>query len=303
MKQSVVINCFPSSVSQYRCGYTIVAIDVIRATTTAITAVALGRRCFVADTLESARRIATGLPGALLVGELSGDMPEGFDMNNSPAELTRRNDVERPMVLLSTSGTQLAYNASRCEEPAYLACFRNFTAVARQLAGRHERVAIIGAGSRNDFREEDQMCCAWIAEQLINSGSVAEDRQTMEIVEHWSGLPPSACSISNSVAYLRRTGQLEDFDFIMAHIDDLDVAYAMEGDEVVVAAGAGQYDAGGTRRCSTPTTAPERLTISLPSRARQVHPITPNAEDAPGPTHAVAEPMQADGMVSVTRGE
>ena len=297
MKESVVINCFPSSVSQYQRGYAVVAIDVIRATTMAITSVTLGRRCFVADTLESAQRIATNLPHALLAGELGGDMPDGFDMNNSPAQLARRDDVERPIVVLSTSGTQLACNSSRCEEPAYLACFRNFTAVARQLAGRHERVAVIGAGSRNEFREEDQMCCAWIDEQLIKAGFVAEDRQTMEVIERWSGLPPAACSISNSVAYLRRTGQLEDFDFIMAHIDDLDVVYTMQGDEVVAGAGSvvcesatRVHPASGTFLAeSKESTVLDRLTISLPTKARQVHP-TSGAEHAPDPTHAVVGP-------------
>ena len=43
MKPRVVIDCFPSSVAKYRTGYTVVAIDVIRATTTAITAVLSGR--------------------------------------------------------------------------------------------------------------------------------------------------------------------------------------------------------------------------------------------------------------------
>ena len=303
MKESVVINCFPSSVSQYQRGYAVVAIDVIRATTMAITSVTLGRRCFVADTLESAQRIATNLPDALLAGELGGDVPDGFDMNNSPSQLALRDDVERPIVVLSTSGTQLACSASRCEEPAYLACFRNFTAVARQLAGRHERVAVIGAGSRNEFREEDQMCCAWIAEQLMKAGYVAENRQTKEVIERWSGLPPAACSISNSVAYLRRTGQLEDFDFIMAHIDDLDVVYTVQGDEVVAGAGsvlcdaarARVHPASGTLAESGESTVPDRRTISLPTRARQMLP-TSDAEHAPDSTQAVVAPTRAVSM-------
>ena len=28
------------------------------------------------------------------------------------------------------------------------------------------RVAVIGAGSKGEFREEDQICCAWIAAGL-----------------------------------------------------------------------------------------------------------------------------------------
>ncbi len=244
MRPSVVIDCFPSSVARYQHGYAIVAIDVIRATTMAITAVALGRRCFVADTLEAAHSIASRLSQPLLAGELAGDVPLGFDMNNSPAELVESDDLHRPLVLLSSSGTQLVCNASQCAEGAYLACFRNFTAVARHVAGLHSRIAVIGAGSRAEFREEDQMCCAWIAEQLIDSGYAAENVDTMKMVERWSGAPPSACRISNSVAYLRRTEQLRDLEFILAHIDDVNEPYAVRDDEVIAVEIAKQAESG-----------------------------------------------------------
>ena len=54
MKRSVIIDFLPESVRRYRSGWAIVAIDVIRATTTAITAAATGRRCFPAPTIEAA---------------------------------------------------------------------------------------------------------------------------------------------------------------------------------------------------------------------------------------------------------
>jgi hypothetical protein len=58
MADTVVINCFPESARQYLSGYAIVAIDVIRATTMAITAAAAGRRCFPVPTLEAAFDLA-----------------------------------------------------------------------------------------------------------------------------------------------------------------------------------------------------------------------------------------------------
>ena len=50
MPKSVVIDYLPESARRYRSGWAIVAVDVIRATTTAITAAATGRRCFPAPT-------------------------------------------------------------------------------------------------------------------------------------------------------------------------------------------------------------------------------------------------------------
>ena len=82
------------------------------------------------------------------------------------------------------------------------------------------------------------MCCAWVAELLVNAGYRAEDRETTKIIERWSGAAVTACDAGNSVAYLRRSGQLRDFDFIVAHVDDLDLVSAIEGNELV----AGESD-------------------------------------------------------------
>ncbi|HET6492307.1 MAG TPA: 2-phosphosulfolactate phosphatase, partial [Burkholderiales bacterium] len=143
-----------------------------------------------------------------------------------------RADIERPMVLVSSSGTQLLYNARFCDA-AYAACFRNHEAVAEHVAGRHARVAVIGAGSRGEFREEDQMCCAWIAGRLIERGYVADDSNTAAIVERWRGAPVEACLTSKSAGYLKRSKQLDDLDFVLTHVNDLDAVFALDDDEVV----------------------------------------------------------------------
>ena len=112
MSKTVVIDCFPESARHYSEAYTIVAVDVIRATTTAITSVNLGRRCFAVPNIEAALPLAARLSDPLLVGELGGNMPYGFHLTNSPAQIaTRDYDAKRPMILLSSSGTQLIHNA------------------------------------------------------------------------------------------------------------------------------------------------------------------------------------------------
>ena len=111
MKGTVVIDCLPESAERYRDRYAIVVVDVIRATTVATTAVSMGRRVFPAKTTDDASVIAATLKDPLLVGELGGNMPYGFDLTNSPVQITARKDVHRPMVLVSSSGTQLLLNA------------------------------------------------------------------------------------------------------------------------------------------------------------------------------------------------
>ncbi len=232
MQPTVVIDCFPSCVPRYRNGYAVVAVDVIRASTTAITAVATGRRCFPVASVEEALQVKSGLPDALLVGEIAGDVPAPFELNNSPAKLALRDDVHRPIVLLSSAGTQIMRQACDCDA-AYVACFRNYKAVAQHLARHHDRVAVIGAGTRSEFREEDQMCCAWIAEELLLAGFGAENHQTLNLVARWSGVAPEACLASRSAAFLTRTGQLDDLEFVLSHVNDLNAAFAIQDREIV----------------------------------------------------------------------
>jgi len=232
MPKTVAIDCFPESVALYRTGYAIVAVDVIRAVTTAVTVVAAGRRCFVVPSPDAAFRLAQKLDNPLLVGELKGDMPYGFHMNNSPAELAVRSDLSRPVVLLSSSGTGLMYEAGKCET-AYLACFRNYSFAAR-FVRHHPRVAVIGAGSRGEFREEDQMCCAWVGAELMKAGYEPKDTRTVEIIERWRDVPAGACATGSSANYLARSGQARDLEFVLAHVNDLEAAFVLDRDEVVM---------------------------------------------------------------------
>lgn len=229
--RSFVIDVFPESVARHE-GRTIVAIDVIRATTLAVTALAVGRRCIVARDVDEALEYRERLGEALLAGEVGGHVPVGFDMNNSPADLVARSDGHRPVVMLSTSGAQLVLASAKAAARAYLACLRNVSAVARRLVEQHTDVALIGAGSRGEFREEDQLCCAWIAHRLIDAGFTPASAETVEVAERWRKSTVSDIEISNSVAYLRRSGQLRDLDFITAHVDDLTLVPSIRENEV-----------------------------------------------------------------------
>lgn len=232
MPKTVVIDCFPESVRLYRDDYALVAVDVIRATTTAVTCVALGRSCFPVPSVDAAHAMAALLTNPLLVGEVGGLMPQGFHMNNSPADLELRTDIYRPMIHVSSSGTKLICEAEK-SQAMYVACLRNYSAQVAHLAAHHPKIALIGAGTKGEFREEDQLCCAWIAEGLLKAGYEPENASTTAIIERWSGIPVEVIADGPSAAYLYRTGQTRDLDFILTHIDDLNEVYRFEGEQVV----------------------------------------------------------------------
>ncbi|MFA6146777.1 MAG: 2-phosphosulfolactate phosphatase [bacterium] len=236
MSRSVVIDCFPESAEKYKRDHAIVVVDVIRATTTAATAISLGRKVFPVRSTDEAFVCAAKMKKPLLVGELGGNMPYGFDLTNSPVQISIRADIDRPMILVSSSGTQLLLNSSG-SEGVYISCFRNFSAVVKYVTGRHDRVALLGAGSRGSFRREDQMGCAWVAEKLVHEGYDPENRETSDRILKWSGISSSEARNGKSAEYLRKTGQEHDLDFIVKHVDDLDTVPALVDGELVLAAG------------------------------------------------------------------
>ena len=239
MTKTFVIDYLPESAPRYVSDYAIVAIDVIRATTMAVTAMALGHKCYSVTSVEEAHALASVLENPILAGEQRGKMPESFHMNNSPAELLQRGETERPLILLSSSGTQILQTASSCSH-AYVACLRNCHAVSRYMAERHPRVALIGAGSRGEFREEDQLCCAWMGRYFMDAGYRPENARTADIVEQWREEPVAACAIGASGAYLQRSGQLDDLDFVLSHVNDLSAVFMLYGRELVAARRAPQ---------------------------------------------------------------
>jgi len=106
--------------------------------------------------------------------------------------------------------------------------------MARLIAASHSRVAVIGAGSRGEFRVEDQMCCAWIARDLAEMGYAPANQITLDLIKQWATLPPEAAASGKSADYLRRSGQIKDLEFVLSHINDLREAYVMQGGKVVV---------------------------------------------------------------------
>src|SRR5262245_25172955 len=78
------------------------------------------------------------------------------------------------------------------------------------------------------------MCCAWVAESLIQRGYLPEDRNTTKLVKRWSKAPVDAWIGGKSAAYLTTSGQDNDLSFILANVDDLMAPFMMNNDEVIM---------------------------------------------------------------------
>lgn len=243
---TVIIDSLPGVAAKYVADrWTIVVVDVIRFTTTASTAIAMGRAVYPARSSDEAFAIAGTLKDPLLAGELGGNIPYGFDLANSPVQIAALRQVpcgfytaaHRPIVLVSSSGSQLLMNAQDGND-VYLGCLRNLTPLTEYLAPRHDRVAVLGAGTRGVFRREDQLCCSWIAERLVDKGFEPANDETAALIKKWHGASTEIIREGNSADYLRRTGQVHDLEFILHYQEDLDVVPKLTGSGALVNAAA-----------------------------------------------------------------
>ncbi|HEU4368054.1 MAG TPA: 2-phosphosulfolactate phosphatase [Methylomirabilota bacterium] len=150
-------------------GATALVIDVLRASTSIVTALTHGCREVVpVAEVDDARRCAAGLPGALLAGERGGDPPAGFDLGNSPLEFTRERVAGRTIVFTTSNGTR-ALLAARAATAVGVAAFANLTAAADWALGQGRDVVIVCAGELGGRAVEDEVCAGLLVGRLLDA--------------------------------------------------------------------------------------------------------------------------------------
>jgi len=151
-------------------GRGVVVIDVLRATTTVITAVANGAKAVIpAATSEEAVRLASNLEkdGVLLAGERKSLKIEGFALGNSPREMTAAAVAGKTIVLATTNGTPALVTAQG-GDPVLVGAPANFKALAeraRAILAERGDLVIVCAGREKQFAIED----AYTAGRLVKA--------------------------------------------------------------------------------------------------------------------------------------
>src|SRR5207253_7702905 len=149
-------------------GRVAVVIDVLRATSTMIEALANGARTiFPVATIDEAVRLGQNLDrtATLLCGERKSVRIEGFDLGNSPFEFTDDAVAGKALVMSTTNGTRAVLCAADARR-ALVASLLNLDAVAQAVAEDGDDVAIICAGREQRFALEDAVCAGLIAERV-----------------------------------------------------------------------------------------------------------------------------------------
>lgn len=152
-------------------GRTVVVLDVLRASTSIVEALASGARAlFPVATIEEAIRLANtlGREAVLLAGERKALPIEGFDLGNSPAEFSRKRVAGKTLVMSTTNGT-LALTAASGGSRVVVGAWTNFRTVVDELVRTGASPVFLCAGRDRAFGLEDAVCGGQMAAAVMKA--------------------------------------------------------------------------------------------------------------------------------------
>lgn len=150
-------------------GQSAVVIDVFRASTTIVTALANGARMLipVLTPKEAWARAKDFPPDAVLLGgERGGEPIEGFQLGNSPIEYTPERVRDKVVIFTTTNGTRALAVAAPARVTA-VGGLVNVKAVARWAAAQGRDLTVVCSGDAGSLSLEDTVCAGLLLELLV----------------------------------------------------------------------------------------------------------------------------------------
>ena len=172
-----------------------IVIDVLRASSTIITALQLG-----VSYVQPVITLPKNYEG-LSAGEYKGKKQSGFNLGNSPTELFlhQKNLTGKPLLLSSTNGTGCITASVGSDNTVLIGALLNKTAIAhyatRLAISQKKNIALILAGSQENLEADDLIAGMAIANVLTHTELVIPD--------WFSGLQPLPLSLAKTAAAQR----------------------------------------------------------------------------------------------------
>ncbi len=148
--------------------HTLIVVDVLRASTTIISALESGAMVVVPVLgVDEAREANKERAGSLLCGERGGEPPVGFALGNSPLEYTNEVVGGKPLILTTSNGTR-ALSMVKDAPKVLIGSITNREAVCQ--AARGTDVTIVCAGTLGSVSLDDSIAAGLMIERLIGMG-------------------------------------------------------------------------------------------------------------------------------------
>lgn len=212
---------------------TVLVVDVLRATSTVVEALANGARAiYPTASAEEALKLASSLgrEDTLLCGERKALMIEGYDLGNSPGEFDPERVKDKQLVMNTTNGTP-AFLAVENAARVYAGSLMNLGAVSRAIVeDSTDSLMVVCAGRGGRLSLEDLLCAGLILRRIAKStGDVLETNDAARVANHLAGSVDASLEFLSNTDGGRMLDELGFGDDIMlcAEIDRHDVVPVM----------------------------------------------------------------------------
>lgn len=196
-------------------GKVAVVVDVLRATTTMITALEYGAEAILpVDTVEQCLEFQE--QGYIGAAERGGKVVDGFRFGNSPFDYMTSDFTGRKIVFTTTNGTR-TLSAIKEAEVIVLGAFVNLKALSLYLKKLDRDILVVCAGWEGQINLEDTLFAGALIDQLIPDFHISGDpallshTSYLKVRENLSGYLES----SSHVRRLRKLGLQKDIDFCL----------------------------------------------------------------------------------------
>ena len=214
---------------------TVVVIDVLRASTTIVTALSNGAKEIIpVATVESAVKISGNLFGdvILLGGERNGKMIEGFNLGNSPTEYSAEKVKGKSIIFSSTNGSEAMVRARYAHELSVCG-FVNVSSVADALREDPSDFTILCAGNNGVLSLEDSVCAGMLVAKVMDDAEFDVELSdgahvARALFKSFGKGILRMVKTSDHGRYLQEIGMGDDLK-ICAEIDSMPVLPQMEG--------------------------------------------------------------------------
>ena len=153
-------------------GCTVIIVDVLRASSSIITAVMNGANRIIpaSDPGEAAAlAMRLGVRDCVLAGERGGLRLPDFALGNSPAEFGPKNVKDKQVIISTSNGTE-AINSVKAAKTVLIGAMINRTAVAKRALAIGDDVLIVCAGTQGRISADD-LCAAGAIAEAMNAVS------------------------------------------------------------------------------------------------------------------------------------
>lgn len=248
MQQDIRVHFLPVLVEPADlAGRAVVIVDILRATTTILHALAAGAtEVRAVQTVEDAKSTASALKTPhLLGGERGGVKIEGFDLGNSPEEYVVSRVSGKTVIFTTTNGTRAMNHASQAAK-CFVGAFVGFSALCRAIQNE-TKIDILCAGTDGQVTREDVLFSGAVVDDLglIKGNEILLNDQAAIALDAWRNAKAEWQTPRMLVDRLRASlggrnvieiGQERDIE-IASEIDKLDCTGILDPQTGVIRAG------------------------------------------------------------------